>query len=601
MPNARLKSRLFQLLLFLFAFHAEGVSAAESWWNKESPSRKKITLDTAAAAITDPIGGTALLIRLHDGNFPFANAKSDGADLRFVAADDKTVLAHHVEKFDGLLNEALVWVRVPEVKSGGQTVLWLYYGNTGPSATSTSDAKATYDADTALVWHFSDNGSAPQDATGNGNAAEKPGISIGGSYIAGGLRLDGTNPVTVPASPSLAIAPGGAWTWSAWVKPAALAPDAVLFYRAEGAGTLIIGANNGAPFVEVNGSRSPAGAPLTVGTWAHLAVVAAGGQVTLFVDGESAAVLSASLPALNSPALLGGAAGRSGFAGEIDELQIARVARPVGAIKLAAIGQAGEKSAKLLTFTSDEAPKGWLSWLEGGYFGIILKNLTFDGWLVIILCAILGIISWAVMITKARYLSKIGRANAVFTELWRLVETDPSVLDEGLASKATPAQQKLLRHSPLYRVYHIGAETIAHRLALRPDQPRSLSSRAIQAIRARLDGGQVLETERVNSKIVLLTIAISGGPFLGLLGTVVGVMITFAAVAAAGDVNVNAIAPGIAAALLATVAGLGVAIPALFGYNYLLARIKSANTALHVFIDEFTTSMAEHYRGGPAE
>jgi biopolymer transport protein ExbB len=62
--------------------------------------------------------------------------------------------------------------------------------------------------------------------------------------------------------------------------------------------------------------------------------------------------------------------------------------------------------------------------------------------------------------------------------------------------------------------------------------------------------------------MVMLTIAISGGPFLGLLGTVVGVMITFAAIAASGDVNVNAIAPGIAAALAATVAGLAVAIPA---------------------------------------
>ena len=71
----------------------------------------------------------------------------------------------------------------------------------------------------------------------------------------------------------------------------------------------------------------------------------------------------------------------------------------------------------------------------------------------------------------------------------------------------------------------------------------------------------------MNSQMVLLTIAISGGPFLGLLGTVMGVMITFAAIAASGDVNISAIAPGVAAALLTTVAGLVVAIPALFGYN----------------------------------
>jgi biopolymer transport protein ExbB len=93
--------------------------------------------------------------------------------------------------------------------------------------------------------------------------------------------------------------------------------------------------------------------------------------------------------------------------------------------------------------------------------------------------------------------------------------------------------------------------------------------------------------------MVLLTIAISGGPFLGLLGTAVGVMITFAAIAAAGDVNINAIAPGISAALLATVAGLFVAIPALFGYNYFTVRIRDTYVDMQVFIDELITRVGE--------
>ncbi len=88
----------------------------------------------------------------------------------------------------------------------------------------------------------------------------------------------------------------------------------------------------------------------------------------------------------------------------------------------------------------------------------------------------------------------------------------------------------------------------------------ALAPQSIAAIRSALDAGQAREAQKLNKWMVLLTIAIAGGPFLGLLGTVVGVMITFAGVAAAGDVNINAIAPGIAAALLATVAGLGVAI-----------------------------------------
>jgi biopolymer transport protein ExbB len=72
-------------------------------------------------------------------------------------------------------------------------------------------------------------------------------------------------------------------------------------------------------------------------------------------------------------------------------------------------------------------------------------------------------------------------------------------------------------------------------------------------------------------------------------------MITFAAIAASGDVNINAIAPGIAAALVATVAGLAVAIPAMFAYNWLGSRISDIDAETHVFADEFVNKLAEHY------
>ena len=103
--------------------------------------------------------------------------------------------------------------------------------------------------------------------------------------------------------------------------------------------------------------------------------------------------------------------------------------------------------------------------------------------------------------------------------------------------------------------------------------------------------------------MVLLTIAISGGPFIGLLGTVIGVMTVFGGVAMAGDVNVNAIAPGIAAALLATIAGLAAAIPSLFGYNYLNGRITKLADDMRVFVDRLITRLAEmqHERSTFAE
>jgi len=207
-----------------------------------------------------------------------------------------------------------------------------------------------------------------------------------------------------------------------------------------------------------------------------------------------------------------------------------------------------------------------------------------------------------VMIKKAVYLNSVSRGNTEFLQHWRQIAGDLSVLegDDNDHARTMGGRLAVSRKGkavpPLYRIYHLGIEEIRMRVASDSQGgSNALSARSIQAIRAVLDGGMVRETQRLNSQMVLLTIAISGGPFLGLLGTVIGVMITFAAVAAAGDVNVNAIAPGIAAALAATVAGLAVAIPSLFGYNYLLTQVKSMTSDMHVFIDEFVTRLAEFY------
>jgi biopolymer transport protein ExbB len=619
-PSA--KTHFIRHLLFGCLFALTLASPAHAWWNSDWTLRKKITVDTTAAgvAIADPIGTTAVLIRLHDGNFQFGSTNENGDDLRFVADDDKTLLPYHIEKYDSVLNEAFVWVKVSDLKPGTSTSFWLYYGNRDNKAPKGDDPKGTYDADTVLVYHFAGHGVPPSDYTANGNNAQNAGVSTDGSMIGGGLRLDGHSAVTIPASASLAWSDGGEMTWSAWIKPVTLQPDAVIFSRRDGANVLLIGVDNGVPFVEVTGAkgtqRSPAGAPVAAASWHHLAVVSTASNITLYLDGESYATLTAALPALNSAALIDGdsSAGDTGFNGEMDELEISKVARPAGFIKLAAIGQGGDdRAAKLLVLGADEQQTNWLSFLSTGYFGIIFKSLSMDGWVVIGLLGIMACISWFVMVNKIKYLNGISKGNAVFMKEWRHVAADLTALDGGdaesarsLGGRVDQAGQRAMRHSSVYRIYHIGVEEIRHRLAADPSVGSSnvrkgLSGRSIQAIRASLDGGLVRETQKINRLIVLLTICISGGPFLGLLGTVVGVMITFASVAAAGEVNVNAIAPGIAAALLATVAGLGVAIPSLFGYNYIITRVKDTSADMHVFIDEFVTRMAEFYRESDRE
>ncbi|MGY3450486.1 DUF2341 domain-containing protein [Bradyrhizobium sp. USDA 4353] len=629
----KLAARLFGAIAALAILS----SPARAWWNDDWQLRKKISIDASAsgANITDPIGTVPMLVRLHSGNFRFSATKEDGSDLRFVAGDDKTPLKHHIEKYDALLGEALVWVSVPSLASGAKTEIWLYYGN--KKAVPNADAKGSYDPDFAVVYHFNERGTPSLDSTVWGNNAQSVGQPAEGALIGTGLRLDGRTPLMLPSGSSLATVADAGWTLSLWVKPAALQPNAVLFSRRNGGDGILIGLDNGVPFVEVTTSgssqRSAASAAIAAASWHHLAVVAASAKTTLYLDGNLYAALDTGLPALDTTAQIGGSdAGASpapaqpasaaagdaaaadaapasssandtavagatatGFVGDIDELQISKVARPPGFIRIAAIGQ-GLDQGKLIAFSVDEETASWLS----GYFAVILKSVTLDGWVVIGVLLVMAVVSWMVMVDRASYLRRQAKANARFLRVYRDPNFDLTILSSGnveavasLSGGIGKRDALVMRSSSLYRIYRIAAEEIQRRSA-RSALPY-LSATSIAAIRAALDGGVVREIQRLNRLMVILTIAISGGPFLGLLGTVVGVMITFAAIAASGDVNVNAIAPGIAAALVATVAGLGVAIPALFGYNYLISRIKDLTGDIQVFVDELVTRLAELY------
>jgi biopolymer transport protein ExbB len=227
------------------------------------------------------------------------------------------------------------------------------------------------------------------------------------------------------------------------------------------------------------------------------------------------------------------------------------------------------------------------------HLAILLGSVTVDGWVVIGILMVMGVISVFVMVGKHLFLSRAKKGNAAFLDVFR--DSSADLLVPGRTVPKLSSIQAKLGHSSVYRIYEIGLAEIRHRFESQTGrgEKTALSAAALDAIRASLDAGLIRENHRLNSQIVLLTIAISGGPFLGLLGTVVGVMITFAAIAAAGDVNVNAIAPGIAAALVATVAGLAVAIPALFGYNWLASQIKNVSADMQVFADEFLTKAAE--------
>ena len=564
-----------------------GPALAGAAWNPDWKQRAKVRLNTAADGlqIAAPADSVPVLVRLHTGNFPFVEAKPDGTDLRFIAADDKTPLKFHIERFDGLNELALIWVQVPRVNAGAKDdFVWMYYGN--PAAAAGDDAKGTYDAAQSLVYHFGANETLPQDTTANANhAVRSTAKASGAGLIGGGLSFDGSSELVLPGSPSLRAGANGL-TLSFWIKPAAIA-DASLYTQGSGPGALRVLLRGGKLVAQAGAVTATSTASIVGGTWQHVAVVVKDG-LALYLGGQETARAAGAVGEIGGEAVFG-----RGWSGEIDELEIAGAARSPDLIKLTALSQGPDQ--KLIAYGP---PDGEAADAGPSYLKILLGAVTLDGWVVIGLLMVMFVMSVYVMIAKFVFVRNAARDNDRFKAQFEkmLANVGSSVDGEG-AEKAEKAAARKFRRSSLYRLYAAGAHELRGRFAAYAKAGREpvLTNQSINAIRATVDARLVREHQRINSQMVLLTICIAGGPFLGLLGTVVGVMITFAAIAAAGDVNVNAIAPGIAAALVATVAGLVVAIPALFGYNYLTSKISELTSDMQVFIDELVTRIAENY------
>ena len=600
-------------------------AAQASWWNSDWANRVKIDADAGpkGANVGEAIGRTQILIRLTQGNFKFDSAKQDGSDIRFVAADDKTPLHYHIEKWDGLVDQvALIWVDVPDLAPGTTTPILMYWGN--DKANDGADAHATYDTDQLLVWHFAGDSALPHDSTGYGNNALTPVTRDEAGIIGFGAKFAATTaPIKFAASPSLTITAGETYTWQVWEKALPTGQTGVIYDQRDAGGVadFQVGLAAGVPYAlaaPATGApvRAQAGAAITGDGWHLLTVTATADKISLFVDGVKAGEAAGGLPAISGAGVLGGlaqvpagaavqAVGAPGavkpttppagtaqaivaapanFAGELDELEISKTVRPDGAIQMAVHSQG--PNANLLAFEAPEQTSGFST----GYIGILLHSITPDAEVVIGILMVMMLISWVVMVNRGVVVAQTRGANKRF----RRALHDTMKRDDALLPALAKANRKGMAGSSLLAIYEIGWREVNERLQGGRTLPDgTIAPQSLAAIRSAMDAQMVREIERLNNLMVLLTIAIAGGPFIGLLGTVVGVMITFAAIAAAGDVNVNAIAPGIAAALLATVAGLAVAIPSLFGYNYFQVRIKGVISEMTVFVDEIVTRIAE--------
>jgi biopolymer transport protein ExbB/TolQ len=207
---------------------------------------------------------------------------------------------------------------------------------------------------------------------------------------------------------------------------------------------------------------------------------------------------------------------------------------------------------------------------------------------VIIFCLfVFSIIAWFVMFTKAIQMRRATKLNLFFGKEFK---SQKNVL--GMFDRKLPVEG-----CPMFMVYQAGSQELDARLKNNLDGGRKkyVSLKGMEHVKRSLENTVAQESLKLESGLILLAIAVSGAPFLGLLGTVWGVMSTFGHIAQQGNASLAVMAPGVAAALITTVAGLLVAIPSMFGYNWLVHNLRVMTVQLDNFAQELISKMETEY------
>lgn len=206
----------------------------------------------------------------------------------------------------------------------------------------------------------------------------------------------------------------------------------------------------------------------------------------------------------------------------------------------------------------------------------------------IIVCLIIfSIVAWSVMVSKALQMRRARKLNYYFDQEFHSQKKVLDMFDRKLQVEGCP----------LYMVYQTGCVELDARLR-GPGGERSkqqVSLKNMEHVKRAMENVVAQESLKLESGLILLAIAVSGAPFIGLLGTVWGVMSTFAGIAQQGSATMAAMAPGVSAALITTVAGLLVAIPSMFSYNWLVHNLRVFTVGLDNFAQELVSKMETEF------
>jgi biopolymer transport protein TolQ len=199
---------------------------------------------------------------------------------------------------------------------------------------------------------------------------------------------------------------------------------------------------------------------------------------------------------------------------------------------------------------------------------------------ILILLLVFSIYSWAIIITKWRWLKDAEKDTKAFLARFQR-GGKLSELSQGVDSDG---------RSPLVRVFLAGYEEINNQIGMGDGRVRSIDS-----LGRVLQSATIAEVSQMERRLTWLATTANASPFIGLFGTVVGIIIAFQGLSTASASSIQAVAPGIAEALIATAAGIAAAVPAAIFYNQFLNRIKTMTGIIDRFSLELINLVERHY------
>jgi biopolymer transport protein TolQ len=223
-----------------------------------------------------------------------------------------------------------------------------------------------------------------------------------------------------------------------------------------------------------------------------------------------------------------------------------------------------------------------------GALQFAFDRATTEGKITIGALVVVSLFSWSVIITKIIQLTRAARVSRKFFAAYRQKTGPLDLYRQGVVFNGAPA----------FELYSAGAKELEYQLARHPlllGGETKINQFGLDAVRVALEEAALQEALALEKGMIVLSTAVSGGPFIGLLGTVWGVMETFSGIARANAASLTAMAPGVAGALICTVIGLLVAIPAMFAYNFMVTRIRAFTAELDVFGIRYATLIEHTY------